>query len=279
MSMYDPQHPDEDPTRRLPAADEAANWEATPPVVAVEPVAADVEERFPVGRFAIGIGGLVLILVLAFGSYFILPGMKRSPTTVVGTASGSSAPDPAVDTTVTSPVEPDASATGGVSDPAGPGGTGVVADPGATEGTGGSDPAAGSGGSPPAQPAPAAGGQQVDAYDVKVGDCLANPGNNPTVQTLTRLDCAQPHYTEAYASFDLTGSDFPGEDQVKANAVAGCDNQFTTFVGIPRTSSSLDVSFMTPTADTWAGGDRAVTCMVFQKGGADVVGSLRGSKR
>lgn len=123
-----------------------------------------------------------------------------------------------------------------------------------------------------------AGGEQIDAYDVRVGDCLSDPGASPTIQTLTRLPCDQPHHSEAYASFDLSGNAYPGDETVSADAMKGCDDRFSTFVGRHRSESALDFSFMTPTGDTWKKGDRAVTCLIYNPT-ESTTGSLRASNK
>ena len=102
--------------------------------------------------------------------------------------------------------------------------------------------------------------------------------------TAAIVPCAGPHDSEAYADLTLTGDAYPGLDAVRAQAQAGCQGDaFADFVGIPSDDSTLQVSYYYPTADSWAGGDRTVTCTVFavdQSGTtASTTGTLKDSAR
>ncbi len=50
---------------------------------------------------------------------------------------------------------------------------------------------------------------------------------------------------------------------------------FTDYVGVPYQESEFEVTFLLPSADTWADGDREIACVVT----STEPGSVRGSNR
>jgi hypothetical protein len=119
-----------------------------------------------------------------------------------------------------------------------------------------------------AQPTPTAAhatdGAHASAMDIAVGDCLNDADAGSTTATAAIVPCTGAHDSEAYADITLTGDAYPGLDAVQAQAQAGCQGDaFATFIGIASDDSTLQVSYYYPTEDSWAGGDRTVTCTVF----------------
>lgn len=113
-----------------------------------------------------------------------------------------------------------------------------------------------------------------------VGECLMDI-STPIGQDLTDIpviDCDEPHDSEVFAEIVLTGTGFPGVDQVMADGSAGCIAAFGEFIGIDYPSSTLDFSYYYPTASSWAVGDRSVFCVVFDPGTL-TTGTLAESQR
>jgi hypothetical protein len=118
------------------------------------------------------------------------------------------------------------------------------------------------------QPSPtathASGGAHASAMDIRVGDCLDDATTGATTSTASIVPCSGPHDSEAFADLTLTGSAYPGDDAVQADAQKGCQGDaFADFIGIPSDDSTLQISYYFPTEDSWAGGDRTVTCTVY----------------
>ncbi|MEZ5228855.1 MAG: septum formation family protein [Acidimicrobiales bacterium] len=106
----------------------------------------------------------------------------------------------------------------------------------------------------------------VGVFAIKYGDCLVAPLEGE-VQSVEGVPCDQPHDSQAYDTFDLTGFDaFPG-DALDEPAYNGCLDRFESFVGIPFEESILWVTFMSPTADGWAQGDREIQCLIIPESG------------
>ncbi|HWR86383.1 MAG TPA: septum formation family protein [Rhodoglobus sp.] len=136
----------------------------------------------------------------------------------------------------------------------------------------------GNGGNPSGGETPAADGETVDVFTVKVGDCLNDGGVEGEVSETVVIDCAEPHDSEAYASIMIEDGDFPGDDVVADRAVTECTTEFNAFVGLDYQASSLDFAYYYPTQDSWANGDREILCLIVDPAGK-VEGSLQGAAR
>jgi hypothetical protein len=90
------------------------------------------------------------------------------------------------------------------------------------------------------------------------------------------VPCATAHDDEIYAQFELPDDAYPGEPAVAGDARAGCIERFATFVGVPYEASVLEVTTFHPGSDSWAAGDRVVSCSVWNPDAA-VVGTLSGA--
>ena len=121
----------------------------------------------------------------------------------------------------------------------------------------------------------------VDAFDLRVGDCFdlggAIPEDGSEVDSLPGVPCADPHDNEVYATFDLTVSEIPDEEELWMMSFDGCEARFADFVGMDYESSSLDIRTLYPTPESWdQRGDREVICALFDMNDQKLVGSARG---
>ncbi|CAL9464641.1 hypothetical protein SUDANB178_02677 [Streptomyces sp. enrichment culture] len=112
------------------------------------------------------------------------------------------------------------------------------------------------------------------------GQCFNAPGGALTGVTydVDTVPCTGVHDGEAFASFRLPGrGPYPGDDVVTDTADERCqalrDGYAMDGWAVP---AYVEVYFLTPTEDSWAAGDREVTC-VF--GHTDEGGELTGSLR
>lgn len=113
-----------------------------------------------------------------------------------------------------------------------------------------------------------------DAFSVTVGDCVGKLEGD-TSESLALIPCAEKHYWEAFATHDLTGTDFPGTGEVQSRADDACTEAFGDFVGIPADESKYELTFLVPTKETWTrGNDREVVCLVGSSNGG-LSGSLQ----
>ncbi|WP_137145876.1 septum formation family protein [Mycolicibacterium sp. CR10] len=104
------------------------------------------------------------------------------------------------------------------------------------------------------------GSGNVTATDVQVGDCLAEIPDGDKVVRVQTVGCDQPHAGEVFAVISMPDGDFPGEAAVEAYHEK-CGPELSTYSPAAMTDDSVQLYVLYPTADTWANGDRAVTCI------------------
>jgi hypothetical protein len=141
------------------------------------------------------------------------------------------------------------------------------------------EPSAEESASPSAEADP---GEEVSVFDIEAGDCFTADGDE--IQSVLVVDCEQPHVYEAYHLFDHdAGADeaYPGDDAITDFADTGCRPPFEEFVDHDYDTSIWYISWLTPSADTWAEGDREIVCAVNQQDESEepieVTGSAEGA--
>ncbi len=122
---------------------------------------------------------------------------------------------------------------------------------------------------------------ETSVFDLNVGDCINSDALNGTVTDVGTLDCAAPHDYEVFHAFDVPDGDFPGDAGLQA-AGEECFTEFEAFVGTAYAESALYVQTLTPTPESWGGGDREILCMLYATPDAGVTvtpsqGSAAGS--
>ena len=120
----------------------------------------------------------------------------------------------------------------------------------------------------------------VDAFQLRMGDCFNNSGaayDGSEVSSLAGVPCSEPHDNEVYAVMNVTGSNFPGEDEMWDMAIDKCLGRFESFVGRDYESSSLDIVSLYPTKDSWnLQNDREVVCALYHVEREKLTGSAKG---
>ncbi len=109
-----------------------------------------------------------------------------------------------------------------------------------------------------------------------VGTCFDDPETLEQVEDVPIVDCAEPHDNEVFANVDLTGGDYPGQEQVENRATQICHDNFSDYVGIAYERSIYDIGWLFPTAETWAVGDREVICFAYDVNFEKITGSING---
>ena len=66
---------------------------------------------------------------------------------------------------------------------------------------------------------------------------------------------------------------------MKSEQYTACHDTFETYVGIPYDQSQYDATTLTPTENSWAQGDHAITCFLMSKDGSQLTGSLKGAAK
>ncbi|QKW34968.1 septum formation family protein [Actinomadura sp. NAK00032] len=97
-----------------------------------------------------------------------------------------------------------------------------------------------------------------------VGDCFA--GFTGDVQAfVTALPCTQPHNGEAAARLNLTGTGYPGDQEVLRQADEACGLRLAGLQK-SRYAEHLQSYVVLPNRTTWRAGDREVLCLMHYEG-------------
>jgi hypothetical protein len=127
-------------------------------------------------------------------------------------------------------------------------------------------------------------GQVTSVFDLELGDCFN--ADSDRVASVVVVDCSRPHGYEVFHVFDHeAGPDapYPGDQGLLDEADMMCQPPFEEFVGIDYAASIWFITSVTPSAETWAEGDREVVCTLDQQDqdgvAIEVTGSAEGSGR
>ena len=130
-------------------------------------------------------------------------------------------------------------------------------------------------------------GRLASVFSLREGDCLndasdstADSDDNEEVESVRKIDCAQPHRYETYHIHRMTEDKRPAEAAIELLADVVCENKFYAFVGRDYDDSELAFNVFWPSKRSWASQqDRDIVCMVQSMDGSLLVGSMRDSKR
>lgn len=131
-------------------------------------------------------------------------------------------------------------------------------------------------------------GRLASVFTLALGDCLndghrieaEDPDAASEVQSMRKLDCAQPHQYEVYHVHRMDEVRRPDEAAMDLLAGTVCKSKFNSFVGRAYDDSVLDYYTLWPTAVGWEDeNDREIVCMIAHADGEMLVGSRRGSGR
>jgi hypothetical protein len=107
-------------------------------------------------------------------------------------------------------------------------------------------------------------------FSLKTGECI-----NPNGQAATIVSCSTPHDAEVFATFPLSGSNWPGATAVRTAASSGCSTRLTGYLN-PQLAISLASTYIYPDSVAWQAGTRTVICEVRATSG-QLTGSVRGA--
>ena len=121
------------------------------------------------------------------------------------------------------------------------------------------------------------GSGSVGAFDIQVGDCFNDVDtSSQEIASVPGVPCSEPHDNEAYAVFDISLESYPDTQTMYEISYGECMERFETFVGREYETSSLEITTMYPSAESWDQDDREIVCAVFDINAAQLVGSAQG---
>ncbi len=118
----------------------------------------------------------------------------------------------------------------------------------------------------------------TSVFEMKVGDCFDDPGGEAVLDVET-ISCDEPHDFEVFFIGDLQyEGTYPGDSEVSDMAGNLCLPHFTQYVGSDFQTSTLNISTLYPSYESWTQlDDREVVCALNDLYGQKLTGSARDS--
>jgi len=117
----------------------------------------------------------------------------------------------------------------------------------------------------------------VGIFSVKLGDCLLGTGSG-LLEDADVVPCSESHDEEIFHEITMPDGDF-SDEAVDAASAECVGDVFTSFVGVAYDASTLAVTTISPTQETWEQmNDRVIQCVILDPAGP-VTGSLAGAAR
>lgn len=123
----------------------------------------------------------------------------------------------------------------------------------------------------------------VWAMDLEVGDCFTEMAadttdDGETVDKVDLIDCTAPHRYEVYNNYEISdATTLPTGDALDEETYNACYDSFQAYVGTSYEDSVYDVTWLTPTPDSWERGDHVISCLATTQDGSDLTKSVKGS--
>ena len=140
----------------------------------------------------------------------------------------------------------------------------------------------------PTTETPTAKGRTVQATDLQVGDCYNEPDpasattnddGKRQVGSVEVVDCEVPHQHEVYNNYKITLPTLPDSDTMQSEIQTACYSSFEDYVGKSYEKSRYEATALIPNSDSWAQGNRTITCTLVTKDGSLITGSLKGAAK
>lgn len=116
-------------------------------------------------------------------------------------------------------------------------------------------------------------GGTISAYDLRVGDCIKTLKDGGTVSRVHALNCSEEHQGEVFATFEMPGTDYPGDEAFNSAGVQQCSQALRGYApGVDRQQQGL--FFLHPDRTQWGKDERTVYCILWTPSGR--TGSVKG---
>jgi putative regulator of septum formation len=107
-------------------------------------------------------------------------------------------------------------------------------------------------------------GGDLEASALRVGDCydLKDP-DAEEFDKVTAVPCADEHQYELFYAGAMPDGPYPSDAVMSTFVEERCPEAFGTYVGKPYADSELEILWVSPTAASWADGDRTIQCSAY----------------
>ena len=99
----------------------------------------------------------------------------------------------------------------------------------------------------------------VSVFELRRGDCLNGLDEAAKIRAVELVPCERAHQAEVLSGFRLPGGEFPGMAALGSEAERRCGARLVA-AAPPRRNGPVPF-YLHPTRQTWALGDRMITCI------------------
>jgi Septum formation len=110
-------------------------------------------------------------------------------------------------------------------------------------------------------------------FALRPGDCF---DSGPNDVSITPRSCSTPHDAEVFATFHMTGTTWPGDATLQAQAASGCGSRVSGYMSPVLATTALAQEYVYPDSVAWKAGIRTIVCDVRSLSGP-LTGSVRKS--
>ena len=110
-------------------------------------------------------------------------------------------------------------------------------------------------------------------FTLRPGDCF---DSGPNDVSITPRSCSTPHDAEVFATFHTTGTIWPGDATLRAQAASGCAARVSGYMSPVLATTALAQEYVYPDSVAWKAGIRTIVCDVRSLSGP-LTGSVRTS--
>ena len=104
-------------------------------------------------------------------------------------------------------------------------------------------------------------------FNAEVGECIESLSDlSGNISELPETECNEDHEGEIFFLFEHEGDDddFPGSDELQEEAAEDCaGDEFEDYIGVPYSDTTIEISMVTPSEESWGDGDRETICIAF----------------
>ncbi len=116
----------------------------------------------------------------------------------------------------------------------------------------------------------------LSVFSLRVGDCFQNPSGSQASAAVTSVSvapCTTRHNAQVFAQMQAAGTSYPGNSALLRQASKSCGTQVAADLDKSRITSTMELHFIFPLAQSWADGRRTITCLIVDSS-PDLTSSL-----
>jgi hypothetical protein len=106
----------------------------------------------------------------------------------------------------------------------------------------------------------------LDAFQIKPGDCFQYPGAGSDIKTVTAIPCADAHTAQVFADIDFPNATdtAPSTQALQDTMGPLCKQAAADKLDVDKVSEDAKLSYFFPQDDAWAKGHHDILCILHE---------------